>query len=86
MIPDSKALDFEKTPSQIAFNFFGSRTLTASSEFHGKDLFHGKGNARGRSLEDRVRLFEDVATFITNNKIPVRMVCINVDSHLSKYL
>ncbi len=85
MIPDSKALEFEKTLSQIAFNFFGSRTLTVSTEFHGKELFHGKGNAKGRSLEDRVKLFEAVATFVTNNQIPVRMVCINVERHLAKY-
>ena len=86
MIPDFKALEFERTLSQIAFNFFGSRTLTVSSEFHGKDLFHGKGNAKGRKLEERVQLFQDVATFVTNNKIPVRMVCINVERHRAKYL
>lgn len=85
MIPDSKALEFEKTLSQIAFNFFGSRTLTVSSEFHGKDLFHGKGNAKGRKLADRVQLFQDVATFVTDNQIPVRMVCINVERHRAKY-
>ena len=86
MIPDSKALEFEKTLSQIAFNFFSSRTLTVNNEFHGKDLFHGKGNAKGRKLEERVQLFQDVATFVTNNQIPVRMVCINVEKHRAKYL
>ncbi|HEU0234315.1 MAG TPA: DUF3800 domain-containing protein [Gallionella sp.] len=86
MIPDSKALEFEKTLSQIAFNFFGTRSLTVSSEFHGKDLFHGKGNAKGRKLEERVQLFQDVATFVSNNKIPVRMICINVERHRTKYI
>ena len=42
LIPDKHALKFEDTLSQIAFNFFGTRTLTAQSEMHGKDLFHGK--------------------------------------------
>jgi len=86
MIPDSKALEFEKTLSQIAFNFFGSRTLNVNNELHGKDLFHGKGNAKGRKMEERVKLFQDVATFVINNKIPVRMVCINVERHNAKYL
>lgn len=86
MIPDHKALEFEKTLSQIAFNFFGTRSLTVSSEFHGKDLFHGKGNAKGRKLEERVQLFQDVATFVSNNKIPVRMICINVERHRTKYI
>lgn len=37
-------------------------------------------------LEERVQLFQDVATFVTNNQIPVRMVCINVERHRAKYL
>lgn len=85
MIPDAKALEFESTLSQIAFNFFGARTLNIHNEFHGKELFHGKGTAKGRKLEDRVRVFQDVATFVTDNKIPVRIVCINVDRHQQKY-
>lgn len=85
LIPDKKALDFENTLSQIAFNFFGARSLIQANELHGKELFHGKGNAKGRKLEERVQVFRDVATFVTNNQIPVRMVCINVDRHKKKY-
>jgi hypothetical protein len=85
LIPDAKALEFESTLSQIAFNFFGSRSLTVHNEFHGKDLFHGKGNAKGRKLEERVRVFQDIATFVTNNSIPVRLVCIDVVRHEKKY-
>lgn len=85
LIPDGKAIEFEKTLSQIVFNFFGSRALTVTNELHGKDLFHGKGNAKGRKLEERVQVFQDVATFVINNKIPVRMVCIDVDRHRGKY-
>ncbi|NOV30637.1 DUF3800 domain-containing protein [Methylomonas sp. ZR1] len=85
LIPDSKALEFEKTLAQIAFNFFGSSSLTVHNEFHGKELFHGKGIAKGRKMEDRVQVFRDVANFVTCNQIPVRLVCINVDRHRSKY-
>ena len=85
LIPDQKAIDFENTLGQIAFDFFGARSLTLANELHGKELFHGKGNAKGRKLEDRVRVFQEVATFITDNHIPVRMVCIHVDRHLQKY-
>lgn len=85
LIPDKKALDFESTLNQIAFNFFGARSLIQANEFHGKELFHGKGNAKGRKLEERVQVFQDVATFVTNNQIPVRMVCINVERHKNKY-
>lgn len=85
LIPDKKALDFENTLNQIAFNFFGARSLIQANEFHGKELFHGKGNAKGRKLEERVQVFQDVATFVTNNQIPVRMVCIDVERHKNKY-
>jgi hypothetical protein len=86
LIPDHKAQDFENTLSQIAFNFFGSRSLTQANEFHGKELFHGKGNAKGRKLEERVQVFQDVANFATNNEIQVRMVCINVEQHKHRYV
>ncbi len=86
LIPDSKTIEFETTLSQIAFNYFGSRTLSTVNEFHGKDLFHGKGNSKGRGLLDRVRVFADIATFITNNSIPVRLVCIDVRAHRGKYI
>ena len=87
LIPDHKAIQFENTLGQIAFNFFGSRSMTQANEFHGKELFHGKGkgNAKGRKLEERVRVFQDVATFVTDNQIPVRMICINVERHQQKY-
>jgi hypothetical protein len=45
LIPDLKAIDFENALGQIAFNFFGARSLTLANELHGKELFHGKGNA-----------------------------------------
>ena len=85
MIPDGKAIDFEDTLGNIAFNYFGARSLTKAHEFHGNELFHGKGIAKGRKLDERVRVFQDVATFVVENQIPVRMVCIDVDRHNSKY-
>jgi len=36
---------------------------------HGKDFFHGKGNAKGRKLEERGRLFKDIATFVPNESL-----------------
>lgn len=32
-----------------------------------------------------MQVFQDVATFVTNNQIPVRMVCIDVERHKNKY-
>lgn len=86
LIPDSKALEFEAILSDIAFQFFGSKSMTVANEMHGKDLFHGKGSAKGRKLEERVQVFKDVAQFVTVNHIPVRMVCIDVNNHQAKYI
>jgi len=85
LIPDRQALEFESTLAQIVFNFTGSRTLTKQNELHGKDLFHGKGNAKGRKLAERVQVFKDIATFVSNNRIPVRMICIDVRQHRRRY-
>ena len=86
LVPDKKAREFEAALAQIQFNFLGSKTLTVQTELHGKELFHGKGTAKGRKIEERVRVFEDVARFVVDNAIPVRMVCINVEQHRGKYL
>lgn len=85
LIPEDKVLDLENTLTQIQSNFFGSTALRTDTEFHGKEMLHGKGHFKKRKLNERVQLFEDIATFIINNKLPVRMVCIDVNAHRAKY-
>jgi hypothetical protein len=85
LVPEDKVLDLENTLTQIQSNFFGSTALRTDTEFHGKEMFHGKGHFKKRKLSDRVQLFRDIATFIINNKLPVRLVCIDVNSHRAKY-
>ena len=85
LLPDKKVAEFESTLSQIQYNFFETSTLTKETEFHGKELFHGKGQFKRRKLEERLKVFEDLASFIVNNRIPVRMVCIDVKEHRAKY-
>ncbi len=85
LVPDGKAIHLEKTLGQIVFNFFGSRSLSLENELHGKEIFHGKGNCKGRKLEERVQVFRDIATFVVDNALPVRMVQIDVARHKSKY-
>ena len=85
MIPDRQARKFEQVLAEITFGFFGTRDLTRSNELHGKDLFHGKGNARGRTLDERLRVFRQVSAFVADNALPVRLVYIDVDRHNQKY-
>jgi hypothetical protein len=86
VIPDKSAIEFENTLSQIQYNFFGTSILSKGTEFHGKELFHGKGQFRSHALSERVRVFQDIACFIVSNRIPIRMVCIDVPRHRQKYL
>jgi Protein of unknown function (DUF3800) len=85
IVPDVRARELEETISQIVFNFFGTRSLMLQNELHGKDLFHGKGNAKGRKLEERIGVFRDIAKFIVSNSIPIRIVKIDVLGNRMKY-
>jgi hypothetical protein len=85
LIPDKKAIQFENILSQIQYNFFGTSILSKETEFHGKELFHGKGYFKNRKLADRVQVFHDISSFLISNMIPIRMVCINVIQHKNKY-
>lgn len=85
LVPENKVLDLDKTLTQIQFNFFGSSRLVAETEIHGKDIFHGKGNCKGRKLPDRVQLFEYLAKFVIDNQIPIRLVRIDVRKHRARY-
>lgn len=85
LIPENKAIDLEMSLTQIQSNFFGSTALRTDTEFHGKEIFHGKGYFKKRKLSERVKLFDDIATFIIHNQLPIRMVRIDVKSHRAKY-
>jgi hypothetical protein len=85
IIPDKDAIELEKTINLITFNFLGSQSMNKEHELHGKDIFHGKGNAKGRKIEDRIQVFQSVSKFISNNSIPVRMICIDIERHYAKY-
>ncbi len=86
LIPEAKALELESILTQIQSNFFGSTALRSDTEFHGKDMSHRKAHFKKRTLKERVHLFEYITTFIINNQLPVRMVCIDVNSHRRKYM
>ena len=68
LIDAHNATELEDTLRQIQHNFFGTSILAKNTEYHGKDMFHGKGNCKGRAMQERVALFEDVGKFIVNNK------------------
>lgn len=85
LLPEQKLTQLENTLRQIQYNFFGTEVLIKGSEFHGKEIFHGKGNCKGKKLEERLKLFSDLATFVIQYRIPIRLICIDVNTHRAKY-
>lgn len=85
IIDAQKAREIESSLTQIQYNFFNTSLLSKSYELHGKDIFHGKGNYKKRKISERVKLFDDISSVIINNKIPIRLVCIDVNNHRKKY-
>lgn len=85
ILKDDCLSDFENTIMQIQYNFFGTNILTKDTELHGVDIFQGGAKYRKRPIAERLKLFEDVATFLKRNSIPIRMVRIDVEAHRKKY-
>lgn len=86
LLHHEKLSELEKIITQIQYNFFGTSVLTRETEFHGIDIFQGKHKYKTRKLNERVQLFRDVSTFLIDNCIPIRIVCIDVNKHRKKYL
>ena len=85
LVPEAQILELERTLTQTQFNFFGSSSLVASNEFHGKEMFHGKGPFKGCKLPKRIEVFDYFVTFLISNKIPIRLVRIDVKHHRHRY-
>jgi len=77
LIPDNKITQFENDIAKIHHDFFGTSILTRNTEFHGHDIFQGTGIFKGKPLKARLKLFEDIANAVSDNKVCNRIVCID---------
>jgi len=85
LLADRSVSALESELGQIQYNFFGTTALSRATEMHGKELFHRKGPFKRRSLAERLRLLHDIGAFLVTNKIPIRLVCIDVAAHRDRY-
>lgn len=85
LVPETKVLELDETLTKIQYNFFGSSSMVAENEFHGNEMFHGKGPFKRRKLQERIKVFDYFATFIITNEIPIRLVRIDVNRHRQRY-
>jgi hypothetical protein len=86
LVEDQSIRQYEDTLTQIQYNFFGTSILSKDTEMHGMDIFQGKGAYKRKKLTERLTLFNEITSFIIRNAIPIRMVCIDVNAHRSKYI
>jgi hypothetical protein len=71
----------EKEIASIQKNFFGTSLLKLETELHGKLIFQGKGHFRKRKLSERLKLFEEVTNLLINFKIPIILICLDVERY-----
>jgi hypothetical protein len=53
-------LEIEKKISAIARAAFGSDRPMPKTELHAKDIFHGKGNCKGKSIQERLDILSQL--------------------------
>ncbi len=85
ILKDDNIVQCEQILSQIQYNFFGSSILNHATEMHGKEIFHGKSNFRQHNIKNRLELLDQLASFLVDHHIPIRIICIDVNSHRAKY-
>jgi hypothetical protein len=85
IVDESKASAIETRLMRVQYDFFGDSSLRKELEFHGEEVFQGKGSFKKRGLAERIKIFEDVSSIIIDTKSVIRIVCIDVMRHRSKY-
>lgn len=63
-IPSDAIKDVEDSLNGIAEDYFGSRVLDVSTEFHAKDIVHGKGPYSGKDMGGRLELLKSLTSVV----------------------
>ncbi len=85
LVDDRQAAALDARLREVQSTFLGSSVLSVATELHGKELFHSKGNCKGRSLADRLAVFDKVAQCVLDMNLPLRFVSIDVVAHRARY-
>ncbi len=66
--PENAIKSLEDRLSYISQAYFGSAVLCKKTEFHAKDIVHGKGPYKGRDLEKRFKLYKFLLDALEESK------------------
>ena len=61
--------EIEKSLNEVSTAVFGSSILTKDTEFHGKEITHGKGNFKGKKLKERLNITKQLIDIVQNEKV-----------------
>jgi hypothetical protein len=67
-ICSNDAAEIEAKVSDLAQEYFGNRRLARETEFHAKDIIHGKAQFRGWSIEKRLECLGRLASIVGNDE------------------
>lgn len=77
MIPAGLVSELEAQVNALSKECFGTARLETGTEFHAKDIFHGKNNFKGWEAAKRIDVLQRLAKVIDRHdeifKIPVRL-------------
>lgn len=70
--------ELERSVNELSRECFGSAMLSNETEFHAKDIFHGKANFKGRDIEERLETLEKLAKIIDrHDEISKIQICLH---------
>ena len=77
MVNAGLVAELETHVNALSIECFGLARLESGTEFHAKDIFHGKGNFKGWKAAKRIDLLQRLAKIIDRHdeiyKIPIRL-------------
>ncbi len=77
--PEEVCLDIDNKLSSISKSYFGSIALSKDTEFHAKDIIHGKGPYKGHKIEKRLDLYKELIKVIDDYREQIGKIKIKVN-------
>lgn len=68
-ISPSKAVEAETAVNELSQEIFEDKSLVKETEFHAKDIFHGKGNFKGVEIERRISILARLLEILCDPEI-----------------
>lgn len=85
-IPEQSFKDFEADMLALALKTFRGRAAQPDFEFHGSDIFQGRGDCSALAPGERVELYREITSLIGKHDCSIFSVGINKEAHKQRAL